>query len=153
MDKDIDALVDDYDRGMLDRRGFVLALGALMGASQARADTPFTASSLNHVTLAVQDPERSRAFYESVLGVEVVSRQPNGINLGLGESFLGVYEIPDPGYIHHFCVGVDDYDIDEAARKLAAAGIEPYVRQDRPEIYFSDPDGVRVQLSEKSYRG
>ena len=154
MKSHIDALVDDYDRGALDRRGFVLALSALMATStSARADTPFTANSLNHVTLAVEDPEASRAFYESVLGVGVVSRQFNGINVGLGDSFLGLYEIPDPGHIHHFCVGVDDYDIEDAATKLEAAGIEPFVRQDRPEIYFDDPDGIRVQLSEKDYRG
>ena len=108
------------------------------------------------MTLAVKDPERSREFYESVLSIDVVSRQSNGINLGLGDSFLGLYEIPNPGHIHHFCVGVDDYEIQEAAVKLEGAGIEPsgcLVRQDRPEIYFSDPDGIRVQLSEKDYRG
>ena len=82
-----------------------------------------------------------------------LSRQSNGINLGLGDSFLGLYEISNPGHIHHFCVGVDDYEIHEAAMKLEGAGIEPFVRQDRPQIYFSDPDGIRVQLSEKDYRG
>ena len=153
MDERIDSLVDDYDHGVIDRRQFIVGLSALMGAGRSQADAPFRANSLNHVTLAVKDPERSRAFYESLLGVEVVSRQSNGINLGLGDSFLGVYEIPNPGHIHHFCVGVDDYDIQEAATKLEGAGIEPFVRQDRPEIYFDDPDGVRVQLSEKDYRG
>ena len=38
-------------------------------------------------------------------------------------------------------------------RGLRATGIEPYVRQDRPEIYFTDPDGITVQLSDKDYRG
>ena len=154
--KSIDSLVNDYDDGVIDRRQFVLALSAFMGAPgapQEQRDTPFRANSLNHVTLAVTDPERSREFYESVLGIDVVSRQSNGINLGLGDSFLGLYQIPNPGHIHHFCVGVDDYEIQEAAVKLSGAGIEPFVRQDRPEIYFSDPDGIRVQLSEKDYRG
>ena len=153
MDKNIDSLVHDYDDGVIDRRQFVIALSALTGVRSAQSATPFTANSLNHVTLAVKDPERSREFYESVLGIDVVSRQSNGINLGLGDSFLGLYEIPNPGHIHHFCVGVDDYEIQEAAAKLEGAGIEPFVRQDRPEIYFTDPDGIRVQLSEKDYRG
>ena len=153
MDKHIDSLVHDYDDGVIDRRQFVIALSALAGAPQAQPDTPFRANSLNHVTLAVKDPERSREFYESVLSIDVVSRQSNGINLGLGDSFLGLYEIPNPGHIHHFCVGVDDYEIQEAAVKLEGTGIEPLVRQDRLEIYFSDPDGIRVQLSEKDYRG
>ena len=105
------------------------------------------------MTLAVTDPEVSRKFYEETLGVNVVSRQSNGINMGLGDSFLGLYSIPEPGRIHHFCVGVDGYVIEDGAEKLRGAGIEPYVRQDRPELYFNDPDGVLVQLSEKEYRG
>jgi len=89
----------------------------------------------------------------SPCSIDVVSRQSNGINVGLGDSFLGLYEIPNPGHIHHFCVGVDDYEIQEAAVKLTGAGIEPFVRQDRPEIYFNDPDGIRVQFSEKDTAG
>ena len=96
---------------------------------------------------------RKVAGVESVLSVEVVSRQSNGINLGLGSSFLGEYEIPNPGHIHHFCVGVEGYEVQEVATKLEGAGIEPFVRQDRPEIYFDDPDGTRVQHSETDYRG
>lgn len=78
----------------------------------------------------------------------------NGINVGLGDSFLGLYDIPDAaGSIHPFRVGVDGYRIGEAADELRASGIEPHVRQDRPEIYFTDPDGITVQLTGKDYRG
>ena len=153
MKQTIETLVASYDSGTIDRRQFILAVSAIAAGSGAARAATFQANSLNHVTLAVADPERSREFYEDVLGIEVVSRQENGINLGLGNSFLGLYEIPKPGEIHHFCVGVDGYDIDDAAARLRSRGIEPFVRQDRPEIYFDDPDGVRVQLSEKTYRG
>ena len=155
MSKSIESLVEDYDRGAISRRTFIQALAVVTagsGMSEATA-APFKASSLNHVTLAVSDPEASRKFYEETLGVKVVSRQSNGINMGLGDSFLGLYSIPEPGRIHHFCVGVDGYVIEEGAEKLRGAGVDPYVRQDRPELYFNDPDGVLVQLSEKEYRG
>ena len=155
MSQSVESLVEDYDRGNMSRRKFIQSLAALTaasGASEATAAT-FQANSLNHVTLAVSDPEASRKFYEETLGVNVVSRQSNGINMGLGDSFLGLYEIPEPGRIHHLCVGVDGYAIEEGAEKLRGAGIEPYVRQDRPELYFNDPDGVLVQLSAKDYRG
>ncbi len=155
MSKSIEALVEDYDRGAISRRTFIQALAvvtASSGVSEATAAT-FRANSLNHVTLAVTDPAVSRKFYEETLGVNVVSRQSNGINMGLGDSFLGLYSIPEPGRIHHFCVGVDGNVIEDGAEKLRGAGIEPYVRQDRPELYFNDPDGVLIQLSEKEYRG
>jgi catechol 2,3-dioxygenase-like lactoylglutathione lyase family enzyme len=153
MARDIEALVADYDRGKIDRRQFIRALSIIAAATGVAKAGTFQATSLNHVTLAVSDVERSRQFYESVLGASAVSKQENGINLGLGESFLGLYDIPGPPRIHHFCVGVDGYEIQAAAQKLRQAGIAPTIRQDRPELYFSDPDGVLVQLSEKEYRG
>jgi len=105
------------------------------------------------VTLAVSDVDRSRRFYESVLGVSVVSTQSNGLNLGLGDSFLGLYKIDDKPRIHHFCVGLDNFDIDEAADRLREMKISPYIREDKPEVYFQDPDGITVQLEDKGYRG
>ncbi len=115
---------------------------------------PPRAASLNHVTLAVSDIERSSEFYGRVLGATEVSRQPNGINLGLGgDSFLGLYDIDPPPRIHHFCVGVEGFEIEEAAEELRSVGVAPTIRQDRPELYFQDPDGVTVQLSPVDYRG
>ena len=46
----------------------------------------FSAKSLNHVTLAVTDIERSKKFYEDILGASVVSIQKNGVNMGLGDT-------------------------------------------------------------------
>ena len=73
--------------------------------------------------------------------------------MGLGDSFLGLYDIEPAGQIHHFCVGVEDFDIEVQARELSALGVEPRIRQDRPELYFADPDGITVQLSAPEYRG
>jgi catechol 2,3-dioxygenase-like lactoylglutathione lyase family enzyme len=163
----IEALVTRFERGSLSRREFVHGVVSVAAATAAtaqgvRASTgsgePPTlaapsANSLNHVSLAVSDIDASQRFYERVLGVSEVSRQFNGVNLGLGDSFLGLYDIDPPGRIHHFCVGVDDYVIERTAEQLREHGIEPRIRQDRPELYFNDPDGITVQLSEPEYRG
>jgi catechol 2,3-dioxygenase-like lactoylglutathione lyase family enzyme len=50
-------------------------------------------------------------------------------------------------------VGVEDFDIQRQARELTALGVEPRIRQDRPELYFADPDGITVQLSAREYGG
>jgi catechol 2,3-dioxygenase-like lactoylglutathione lyase family enzyme len=148
---EIEALVSAFEAGTLSRRGFLQ--GVVLAAASPHARPRPRAVSLNHVTLAVQDIEASKEFYERVLGISEVSRQFNGVNLGLGDSFLGLYDIEPKGRIHHFCVGVEDFDLEAHADELRSLGVEPSIRQDRPELYFSDLDGITVQLSEADYRG
>jgi catechol 2,3-dioxygenase-like lactoylglutathione lyase family enzyme len=161
MIQSVEQLVTQFENKLIDRRSFISALAFLaVSPSVSQAKGPeLNANSMNHVTLAVADPERSKDFYASVLNMSVVSRQPSspvvgpGINMGAGHSFLGLYPLQNPGRIDHFCLGVDDYVIEEAAETLRRAGVTPTIREDRPEIYFKDPDGITVQLSEKEYRG
>jgi catechol 2,3-dioxygenase-like lactoylglutathione lyase family enzyme len=153
MQQRLDSLLSDYDKGLLSRRQLLAALAAVAVSPAIGSPASFQARSLNHVSLAVSDVDRSQAFYERVLGVGVVSTQKNGINLGLGNSFLGLYKIDDRPRIHHFCVGLDQYNVNEAADKLRELGIDPYVREDKPEVYFQDPDGITVQFENKKYRG
>ena len=154
MESKLSQLLDAYETGKISRRSFVAMLGALC-VPPALGSSPqgFSAKSLNHVTLAVSDIERSKKFYEDILGVSVLSIQKNGINMGLGDSFLGLYNIDSPPRIHHFCVGLDKFNVDESADKLRSLGLNPYVRKNKPEVYFADPDGITVQLENKSYRG
>jgi catechol 2,3-dioxygenase-like lactoylglutathione lyase family enzyme len=154
----IESLVTDYDRGVINRRQLLTALTAVAATSVAAAETEiaepaFEAKSLNHVTLSVSDVEKSRQFYSSILGAPVISEQKNGINLGLGDSFLGLYSIKEPPRVNHFCVGLDEFRVQVAAERLRQFGISPYVRKDKPEVYFRDPDGISVQLESKNYRG
>ena len=148
---ELDALIAAFETGALTRRGFLQGIVATTTVLPEPAKP--RAGSLNHVSLAVADIDASQAFYERVLGVSEVSRQFNGVNLGLGDSFLGLYDIQPRGRIHHYCVGVDDFDIEAQAASLRTLGVEPFIRQDRPELYFSDPDGIRVQLSAADYGG
>jgi hypothetical protein len=54
-----------------------------------------------------------------------------GLNMGLGnESFLGLYNLPNPGGMHHMCIGVDDYNPDALAEKLQDHGIDANVNRD-----------------------
>lgn len=156
MQQEMNHLLDEYESGHISRRTLIAMLGAVMlshAASAASSAEGFSAKSLNHVSLAVSDLDRSQKFYEQVLGASVVSTQPNGVNMGLGDGFLGLYKIDPPSRIHHFCVGIDDYDVNEAADRLRRLGLDPYVREDKPEVYFEDPDGISVQLESKDYRG
>lgn len=154
MDLQIHHFLDEYESGRITRRALIAMLGAAMlSSAKASPAGGFSAKSLNHVTLAVSDVARSQKFYEQVLGASVVSTQKNGVNLGLGDSFLGLYDIGSPPRIDHFCIGIDSYEVNDAADRLRGLGLDPYVREDKPEVYFEDPDGISVQLESRDYRG
>lgn len=84
--------------------------------------------------------------------MEVVSRQQNGTNLGLGSSFVGLYDIPGAPRLHHFCIGVDGFELEGIADLLRESGLEPSFNRGA-EVYFRDPDGILVQLAASDYRG
>lgn len=153
----IDTLVTAFESGRLSRRQLVQGLAAMVAAgtpAAAGAQSPaIPALSLNHVSLAVTDPEASKQFFQKTFGMPVASTQGTGINLSLGTSFLGLYKMPNPGRVDHVCLGVANYEVNAMAAKLEAQGIKATIRKDKPEVYFNDPDGIRFQLENKDYRG
>ena len=167
MMQSVEALVRDFEERRISRRELVATLMALVAVPRAAAGQQEVAQvararTLNHVSIGVSDVESSAAFYQRLLGLEIVSRPGNGgINLGLGDGFLGIYSIPGfVGQAHHVCLGVDDYDPDAIAERLADAGLEARVdRNPRnrtsggDQLYFNDPDGTVVQLSANGYQG
>ncbi len=165
MSNDVDALVGQFEARTLTRRELVAALTGLIAsvspANAAQDGQVARAKTINHVSLAVTDVERSAAFYSRLLDLKVVSRPANGgINLGLGDGFLGLYKLPEPGHVNHFCLGVEDYDADRLAERLQALNIRATVDRNPAnrtsggdQLYFTDPDNTRVQLAANGYQG
>lgn len=168
MTQQLERLLDEYDQKKLSRRehmALLLATGtaAATGGAQAQTTEPVAIGrSMNHVSLSVADVNRSADFYNRVLGMEIISRPANGgLNMGLGgESFLGLYEFANPGSMHHLCIGVNDYNADDVAERLQDHGITARVNRDPAnrtsggdQLYFSDPDGISLQLAQHGYLG
>jgi glutathione S-transferase fosA5 len=168
MDSAINTLVSDFESQRISRRQLIASLAALVAgaAAPAAAQTPAISQAaqgrtINHVSLAVNDVEKSAAFYGTLLGLKVVSRPGNGgINLGLSDGFLGVYKLANPGTVNHFCIGVDNFDPDAMAAKLQGMGLRANVDRNPAnrtsggdQLYFTDPDGTRVQLGANGYQG
>lgn len=165
----IETLVSEFEQHKLSRRELIASLVAATGAMAvapgvlAQGPAPVALGrSLNHISLSVTDVAASAEFYQRVLGMEIISRPANGgLNLGLGgESFLGLYNLSNPGGMHHMCIGVDNYDADTLAEKLVAHNIEARVNRDPAnrtsggdQLYFNDPDGISVQLAQHGYLG
>ena len=169
MSTEIEGLVKKFEARRLSRRELVTALAGLVasaGAAPAAAQELAVTKAaqgrtINHVSMAVTDVEKSAAFYKALLGLTEVSRPGNGgINLGLSNGFLGLYKLPNPGTVNHFCIGVDDFDPDTMADRLKQQGIAATVDRNPAnrtsggdQLYFSDPDKTRVQLGPNGYQG
>jgi catechol 2,3-dioxygenase-like lactoylglutathione lyase family enzyme len=158
-------------------------LGNRCGAPEASAHPGLIAPRFySHCTVFSTDAARSNRFYQEVFGLGVRSYQgPTAptLAIGPGVEFLmltGGGAAARTAAIHHFCVAVDDFDVARIQGLLEQAGIRPrdgqtgavpplrhYVsmrmenrggaREGTPELYFTDPDGILVQIQDVKYCG
>ncbi|MEM7231622.1 MAG: VOC family protein [Planctomycetota bacterium] len=123
---------------------------------------------IDHVTLVVENLERSREFYCDVLGMEHVERPDFGFD-GLwfqagstqvhlirhfgddcaDSGYPNVSDATRAGVAHHFAFEVNDAH--QAAEVLKARGVKimggPVSRPDGPiQMWFYDPDGHVVEV-------
>jgi hypothetical protein len=74
---------------------------------------------------------------------------------GAGPEFLGVYKAEPTGHIGHFCLGVQNFNADQALTTLQERGVNARMRTrgESKEIFLTDPDNILVQLTDVSYCG
>jgi catechol 2,3-dioxygenase-like lactoylglutathione lyase family enzyme len=155
----LEHLLARYESGGITRRELLGGIAALVIAAPAVAAAEpaiGTVKQLNHVTVFVQDVQKSVDFYQGLFGMPVLTTQPPGVNLRAGTSFLGIY--PARGEekgINHVCFSLDNFDADDVLKKLNNRGLNGSIRLrgDTKELYFTDPDKIRVQLQDTSYIG
>jgi len=159
MSAELDSLLDRYDDGSLTRRELLGALASLvvpLHSARAAPKIGFVRQ-LNHATMFVRDVAQSQNFYQSMFGMPILTPQPPGVNLTAGTGFIGLYptDAGEEPRIDHVCFGLDDFDADVIKRKLEAEGVEGFInlRGDTKELYFSEPNGIRIQLQDVRYRG
>jgi catechol 2,3-dioxygenase-like lactoylglutathione lyase family enzyme len=124
------------------------------------------APSVGHVGLNVTDLARSRAFYAELLGLSVVAESEREGRrfalLGRGSDILvTLWQQADSAFaasgsgLHHLSFGVGSLDevreIERRARRLGAPflyqGVVPHAEgMDSGGVYFSDPDGIRLEV-------
>ena len=160
MDTEITSMVRAFEEGRLTRRQLVTHLGAFMAlaaagarpSAAADARSTFEGTEINHIALRVPDVARSRDFYVKHLGLKV-SRDATPANcfLECGErNFVALFRGNEPG-MDHYCYSVEDYNVTRAEEKLKAEGFTPRVVRRDGRIYFSDPDGLTVQLASATH--
>ncbi len=161
MSQGLDHLLAQYENGRISRRELLGALASLMAAATAAPSSaaPVGAvASFNHVSVFVPNVQKSVEFYQSLFGLPVLTRQDPGVNLDCGQGFLGIYPLPasaTSSRIDHLCLGMRDFDADAVLKQFTERGIKANIRMrgETKELYFTDPDGIRVQLQDVKYRG
>jgi catechol 2,3-dioxygenase-like lactoylglutathione lyase family enzyme len=109
----------------------------------------FRGIDVNHVALRVAEIGPSRDFYQKLFGLEVASQSSGSCFLSLGGNFLALFRGQPAGQMDHYCISVEGYTADAATAKLTKEGHR--VRRTANRIYFPDPDGLTVQLSEADH--
>jgi catechol 2,3-dioxygenase-like lactoylglutathione lyase family enzyme len=132
---------------------------------------------VHHLRLTVTDIDRSRAFYATVLGFEVVAESPGGpgdpdirtnpdalyggVVFNANGTILGLRPVADPADrfdservgLDHVSFQVPSFtDLEAAASRLAEASVEHGDIKRLPSfgiaiLSFSDPDGIHLELT------
>ena len=132
-------------------------------------------------TLSVSNQERSLGFYQALFGATVRGRQGTAPMLGVGSGAQrllidGSAQAGATPRVTQVCLVMDGFDPEEVQQALSDFGVRPrgaatgvpgpmvsWVRTRReelggadegtPELFFTDPDGIVMQLQDASYCG
>ncbi len=130
---------------------------------QAPAGRPAsTAGGVHHLALLCSDVERTIHFYQGLLGFPLVELFENRDYKGSTHLFfdlghdntLAFFDFPGLdlgpyrevlGGFHHLAISVGQAQWVAAKERLGSAGIPTHIESEI-SLYFSDPDGVRLEL-------
>jgi catechol 2,3-dioxygenase-like lactoylglutathione lyase family enzyme len=116
----------------------------------------FVVEGIDHVALAVSDQQASETWYREVLGLRRAFAEEWGDTPAVVTSDSGgmaLFKAPANGghgpLVRHVAFRVDRQNFEAAQHDLASHGIE-FEFQDHGaahSIYFTDPDGLRLELT------
>ena len=121
-----------------------------------------SARGLHHTALISSDVERTVRFYQDVLEFPLTELIENRDYAGSSHFFfdigngnlLAFFDFPGLdvgpyaevlGGLHHMAISVDPEKWERLVGKLEAAGVEHEVHSG-VSVYFTDPDGARIEL-------
>ena len=113
-----------------------------------------------HFSLPVTDLDRSRYFYEQLLGMKVIEQSPRMVFLQTGDDYLILakgnealkYDSSKSTPVHH-AFKIKPEDFESSIEFLRKNGVEVFNIENRnqgvfwgPQSYFLDPDGNKLEI-------
>lgn len=165
----LDSLMNQYDRGTVNRRQLVQGLLMLLApaaAANAQSDAdPVRARTINHVHIVVNNMDESKTFYGKLLGAKfqhqftkdihsvVLPGDGGWISLDSGTSQV---DAEKKNRLGHFAIGIERFNAPETAAAIRKALPGVKVEGDSAtsrSVFVYDPNGIRVQLMAKEDKG
>ncbi len=123
---------------------------------------PSTARGLHHTALLSSDVEQTVRFYQGVLGFPLIEVFENRDYPGSTHFFfdigndntLAFFDFPGLdlgpyqevlGGLHHVAISVEPETWKQLKDRLDAEGVD-YLLESEVSVYFTDPDGARIEL-------
>ena len=157
-------------------------LGDVMKLEPAPKKGLLALEDFSHVTVYAKDAARSDSFYQDLFGLGIRANQgPTGLPLAVGPGvqflmFTGGGGGADRKIgINHACYSMRNFNVETVQKALESVGVKPragngpagpmehYVtrrmenrggaKEGTPELHFTDPDGIIVQIQDVSYCG
>ncbi|MGE0161122.1 MAG: VOC family protein, partial [Gemmatimonadales bacterium] len=148
----------------------------------APAGAPLSLYGLNHLTVNVPNPEATNAFFQRTFGLDIQAYQAASplLGVGPGRDFLMFIAAGGRGAgagaarVNHVSLALERFDVARIQAALESRGIRPRpdggsgpllhwvsmrmpnrggAPEGTPELYFSDPDGLSIQLQDITYCG
>lgn len=107
-------------------------------------------TSLNHITIAVSDLDRSLDFYTHILGFKAHVKWDKGAYLSLGDLWfcLSVDKVCPKSDYSHFAFSIEAADFEVFCSDPKKAGV-PEWKKNKSEgqsMYILDPDGHKLEV-------
>ena len=144
-------LVNRFEGGRLTRRQLIQGLSMLMATGSSPASAAQAAglrgTGIDHVSILVEDLQRSATFYQNVFGMTPLSEdKPNQIlRLGMKRTIVSLRHEGTAGVVDHFAISVENFNREAVTEQLKQHGLTP---QQNVQFGFhvKDPDGAVVQV-------
>src|SRR6202030_337594 len=131
METMISNLVTRFEKGTLTRRELIQGLAMLTAASGTAVaglqETGFKGAKIDHVSIQVNNLQRSIDFYQKMFGFSVVSQDKSNeiVRLGINKVLVSLHHKSPTGIVDHFAIGVDPFNKESVARNLKQLGANP----------------------------
>jgi len=148
----------------------------------APAGAPLSLTGLNHLTVNVPNPDATNAFFRRTFGFDIQAYQAASplLGVGPGRDFLMFIAAGGRGAgagaarVNHVSLALERFDVARIQAAFESQGIRPRpdggsgpllhwvsmrmpnrggAPEGTPELYFSDPDGLSIQLQDVTYCG
>jgi catechol 2,3-dioxygenase-like lactoylglutathione lyase family enzyme len=160
MEHVIAKLLEDFEKGRMNRRQLIRSLALASAAASAAAPLSaeeakgFKAVTVNHISYQVADYTKTRDFYADLLGMKVSQDNGRQCYMSFGDTFLlprNARGGQTPPRVDHIAYTIETWNKDAVEAELKRRGLTP-----RPDtensFHVKDPDGFDLQISGKDMK-